>query len=99
MKGFQLVRDVVIKHKIQAITDMKQSLLLLDHMKKFGTVTSFRFSRDPLTKERTGMAFVSYLHSDDAKEALSNRRQIVEGLRAPLNNIEVSVHIRQPTTK
>ncbi|KAI8319083.1 hypothetical protein GQ54DRAFT_265942 [Martensiomyces pterosporus] len=93
MKGFQLVRDLVVKHSTAGVADMKQSLALLNHMKRFGSVTTFKFMRDSLTKERTGMVFVSYQHYDDANKALASRRQVVEGLAPPHNMIEVSPRI------
>ncbi|KAJ2767016.1 hypothetical protein IWQ56_003492, partial [Coemansia nantahalensis] len=59
---------------------MEHSLRLLNHLKKFGTVTSFKFMRDPVTNERTGLAFASFLHYESASNALRERRQTVEGL-------------------
>ncbi|KAJ1718313.1 hypothetical protein LPJ61_006698 [Coemansia biformis] len=90
MKGARLVRDVVIKHSIEGVRNMDHSLRLLNHMKKFGAVTSFKFMRDPVTDERTGLAFASFLHYDSAAGALSQRRQTVEGLPKSVDTIEVT---------
>ncbi|KAJ1743185.1 hypothetical protein LPJ78_002686 [Coemansia sp. RSA 989] len=85
-----LVRLVVVKHKVEAIRSLAASQKLLDHMKQFGTVTSFKFMRDPVTNERTGLAFVSYLQYSDAEEAIRTRLQTVSGLPEPHNTIDVT---------
>lgn len=90
MKGAHLVRAVVVKHSIEGVTNMTDSLALLNHMKKFGNVTMFKFMRDPLSNERTGLVHMSYQHLDDAVNALTQRRQVVSALRAPYNIIDVS---------
>ncbi|ORX64073.1 hypothetical protein DL89DRAFT_295785 [Linderina pennispora] len=95
MKAFQLVRDLVVKHNVAGVTSMQQSLVLLNHMKKYGSVTNFRFMKDPVTHDRSGMVFVSYQHYDDANQALNERLQIVDGLPQPFNTIEVTPYIRQ----
>ncbi|PIA13138.1 hypothetical protein COEREDRAFT_11789 [Coemansia reversa NRRL 1564] len=95
MKSFQLVRDLVIKHHVHGIKDIQQSLRLLNHMKKFGKVTAFKFMRDPVTSERTGMAFITYKQYSDAQDALKSRRQTVPELTAPFNEIEVTPYQRQ----
>ncbi|KAJ2801327.1 hypothetical protein H4R20_003715 [Coemansia guatemalensis] len=95
MKGFQLVRDLVIKHHVNGIKDIQQSLSLLNHMKKFGKITAFKFMRDPVTSERTGMAFVTYKQFSEAQDALKSRRQTVAELPTPFNEIEVTPFQRQ----
>ncbi|KAJ1931402.1 hypothetical protein FBU59_006724 [Linderina macrospora] len=95
MKAFKLVRDLVVKHNVAGVTNMQQSLMLLNHMKKYGAVTNFRFMKDPVTHDRSGMAFVSYQHYDDANQALGERLQIVDGLVPPFNTIEVTPFVRQ----
>ncbi|KAJ1851717.1 hypothetical protein LPJ76_005924 [Coemansia sp. RSA 638] len=77
MNSLRFARVVVVKHSIEGIRTLGHSLSLLEHMKKYGTVTSFKFMRDPVNNERSGMAFVSYLHYDDAKAALALREQTV----------------------
>ncbi|KAI9505427.1 hypothetical protein BX070DRAFT_220042 [Coemansia spiralis] len=93
----RLISGLVIKHKTEAVKNIKQSLALLNHMKKFGTVTTFKFLRDPLTRERTGMAYVNYLHYDDAQKALSQAKQIVDGLPEPFSTVVVSEYIQKTT--
>ncbi|KAJ2317659.1 hypothetical protein IWW52_003005, partial [Coemansia sp. RSA 2704] len=90
MRGLKLARTVVVKHRAEAIRSMHESLSLLDHMRQFGAVTSFKFMRDPVTSERTGMAFVSYLHYSDAQTALSSRTHTVAGLPRPFDVVDVS---------
>ncbi|KAJ2057241.1 hypothetical protein GGH13_007369 [Coemansia sp. S155-1] len=70
---------------------MSDSLALIDHLKKFGTLVTFNFKKDPLTKERTGLAFASYLHYDDVNNAVKKRSQIVDKLKAPYNSIDVEL--------
>ncbi|KAJ2841873.1 hypothetical protein IWW36_006112, partial [Coemansia brasiliensis] len=83
-----LVRLVVVKHKTEAIRSLEASQKLLDHMKQFGTVTSFKFMRDPVTNERTGLAFVSYLQYSDAEQAIKTRLQTVSGIPELYNTID-----------
>ncbi|KAJ2712758.1 hypothetical protein H4R19_002589 [Coemansia spiralis] len=90
MKGINLVRDIAIKYNLDGIRNIDHSLRLLNHMKKFGTVTSFKFMRDPVTEERTGLAFASFLHYDSAASALRERRQTVAGLPALADTIDVT---------
>ncbi|KAJ2008605.1 hypothetical protein GGI04_001021 [Coemansia thaxteri] len=91
-------KTITVKHNIDGVTNMSESLALLGHLKKFGTLVSFRFMRDPLTQERTGLAFASYMHFDDVNKAVSSRRQIVSGLQAPFNSIEVANFIESPNS-
>ncbi|KAJ2475370.1 hypothetical protein IWW56_005449 [Coemansia sp. RSA 2131] len=90
MNSLRFARVVVVKHSIEGIRTLGHSLSLLEHMKKYGTVTSFKFMRDPVNNERSGMAFVSYLHYDDAKAALALREQTVVGLPESFDTIDVS---------
>ncbi|KAJ2541694.1 hypothetical protein EV175_006122, partial [Coemansia sp. RSA 1933] len=76
MRGAQLIKDLVIKHKFEGVRGLNESMALLNHMKKFGTITTFKFLRDPLTRENTGMAYVSYMHYDDAQQALEEPEQV-----------------------
>ncbi|KAJ2779673.1 hypothetical protein H4R18_003889 [Coemansia javaensis] len=95
MGGARLVRDIVIKHSIGGIQTMEHSLRLLAHLRQFGTLTSLKFMRDPLTSERTGLAFASYLHYDEAAQALRVQQQTVDGLPAPFNTIDVTPFKKQ----
>ncbi|KAJ2860886.1 hypothetical protein GGH94_005257 [Coemansia aciculifera] len=88
-RGVDLAKTITIKHNIEGIANMNDSLALIDHLKKFGTLVTFNFRKDPLTKERTGLAFASYLHYDDVNNAIKKRSQIVDKLKAPYNSIEI----------
>ncbi|KAJ2838690.1 hypothetical protein J3B02_006345, partial [Coemansia erecta] len=90
-----LAKDVIVKFSLRGVSNLEQSLNLLSHMKKHGTVTSFRLARDPLTLQRTGMAVVSYLHADDCRSALNKPHQTVSGLPAPYDIIDVSLFIKK----
>ncbi|KAJ2742758.1 hypothetical protein GGI20_004261 [Coemansia sp. BCRC 34301] len=90
-RAIGLTKTVTIKHSLDGITSMDDSLALIDHLKKFGTLVTFNFKRDPLTKERTGLAFASYLHYDDVNNAVKRRSQIVDKLKAPHNTVEVDL--------
>ncbi|KAJ2721485.1 hypothetical protein GGI07_003938 [Coemansia sp. Benny D115] len=96
--SLSLAKKLVVKHNLRGVTNMKQSLTLLQHMKRFGTVTLFKFNRDRLTQERTGMLLVTYQHADDAAKAMAQANQYVQGLPAPYNAIEVSAY-RAPSQK
>ncbi|KAJ2809385.1 hypothetical protein H4S07_003218 [Coemansia furcata] len=101
-RGVGLTKTITIKHNIDGITNMNDSLALINHLKKFGTLVTFNFKKDPLTKERTGLAFASYLHYDDVNNAVKKRNQIVDKLNAPYNTIEVelfSQKSRDPVNK
>ncbi|KAJ2285310.1 hypothetical protein IW141_005844, partial [Coemansia sp. RSA 355] len=89
MNSLRIARTVVVKHSIEGIRTLRHSLSLLEHMKKYGTVTSFKFMRDPVNNERSGMAFVSYLHYDDAKAAIALREQSVKGLPESFESIDL----------
>ncbi|KAJ1801133.1 hypothetical protein LPJ59_000529 [Coemansia sp. RSA 2399] len=96
MRGAHLVKDLVIKHKPEGVHGLSESLALLNHMKTFGTVTKFRLVRDPLTRENTGIGFISYMRYDDAQEALRNREQSVKGLIEPFDTILISPYRPHP---
>ncbi|KAJ1723054.1 hypothetical protein LPJ53_002580 [Coemansia erecta] len=86
----RVAKVVVVKFSTEGVSTMDQSLKLLSHVQKFGEVTSFWVPRDPLTQQRTGMAFVTYQHTSDAISAASTTHQIVPGLQLPFNRIEVT---------
>ncbi|KAJ2024857.1 hypothetical protein GGI06_000821 [Coemansia sp. S85] len=90
-RGANITRTITIKHNIDGITNMSDALALISHLKKFGTLVTFNFKKDPLTKERTGLAFATYLHYDDVNNATMKRTQIVDKLKAPYNSIEVDI--------
>ncbi|KAJ2841299.1 hypothetical protein GGI22_007947, partial [Coemansia erecta] len=82
--------NLVIKHKPEGVRGISESLAMLEHMKRFGTVTSFKLMRDPLTRESTGMAHITYMRYDDAQTVLRNRVQSVRGLIVPFDTIYIS---------
>ncbi|KAJ2376149.1 hypothetical protein GGI05_007046 [Coemansia sp. RSA 2603] len=90
MNAARVAKVVVVKFSPEGVASADQSLKLLSHVQRFGQVTSFWVPRDPLTLQRTGMAFVAYQHASDAQAATSTPVQTVQGLQAPFNSIQVT---------
>ncbi|KAJ2513656.1 hypothetical protein H4217_006212 [Coemansia sp. RSA 1939] len=88
------IKKVAVKFKILGVAGFKDSMKLVWHMKKFGTLTSFKIHRDPLTREMTGIAHATYLHYDEAAKALKSPVQTVDGLPEPFHTINIEPYVR-----